>query len=150
MYRKTSITIAILLSILMLNTVFGTAFEIGNKKDDNKNEIKPIGDHEINITYPREGWLHIIGIPVIPLGKTLIIGHVVNIIGYATNINNLECIVKDVKTGEIVYRESNTYFGTGQFKFTWNEIKKGDYCITVWEGTGFAPSAEDTINVKVL
>ncbi len=164
MPKKTSITIALLLTISILLPIFATAAEIGNiktgdfirtadykeRKENNQNEIKPIGDPEIKIIFPKRGWLQIFGIAIIPYGKTLVIGSVLNIVGYAANINKLECIIKNVKTGDIVYRESIGNFRTGQFTFTWDEAKRGYYQITVWEAAGFAPSAQDILNVKVL
>ena len=112
MPKKTSITIALLLTISILLPIFATAAEIGNiktgdfirtadykeRKENNQNEIKPIGDPEIKIIFPKRGWLQIFGIAIIPYGKTLVIGSVLNIVEYAANINKLECIIKNVKT----------------------------------------------------
>ena len=135
-----------------IQKIIKSIFNSEKKENQNNENKKSAGDCEIVITSPVRGWLHIFGRPIIPYGKTAIIGSTVVVKGWAKNINMLECLIEDTKTGEIVFRETKarTPFGTGPFSFTFRGVKRGDYLIIVWEGAGFAPTAQDTLQIKVL
>lgn len=151
MKRKIIPVFAISIAIVILLPILSNAVEIRRDVQDKKDDsIKPFSGSEIRITMPRRGWLHIFGRPILPYGKTVIIGSTLYVRGYAQNINLLECLIKDLRTGKIKHRQSKSDFGTGSFSFTFRGVKRGDYLIIVWEGAGFAPTAQDTLQIKVL
>lgn len=151
MRRKMLSAVAIFVSIAMLLPVISKAMiETQDNFQGARNNKGSLSDSLIKINLPKRGYLHVFGRPIMPYGKTVIVGSTVIIQGYARNINLLECQIINLKTGEIVYKNSKDRFGSGSFSFTWLNARKGNYKITVWEGYGFAPSAHDEISIIVL
>lgn len=158
MYKKLTMILALIAAVVLtIPSVVSVELQLGDASpiskepaagDSKQNGSNPILNARIEIINPRKNWIHVLGIPVVPYVKTIILGAgSLYIKGYAENINLLECIIEDLN-GRQVYREGKNNFGTGYFSFKWSS-KRGQYKITVWEGLGAFPSAMDTVNVII-